>query len=192
MGDDKHPRADQLRQRAEHEVLNAQVIAQMVRGRHRVDMHAAAHCRACASRQAQGMTSSLAVANPDHEFVTEWAQLRERAESISRTCRQAPGAEAVGLAVQELAEACSLLNATVRGLAYATSVDSYCEQPLRLTTSAELGIRSVTWRLHHLADVIGSCGEACGVVGEATDAMVAASAMGTPRGRTVSQSVGRR
>jgi hypothetical protein len=138
------------------------------------------------------MTMSLAAANPDHEFVTEWGQLHERAESISRTCRQAPGVEAVGRAVQELAEACSLLNATVRDLAYAMSVDSYCEQPLRLTTSAELGIRSVTWRLHHLADVLRSCDEACGVVGEATDAMVAASARDTPRDRAVPQPAGRR
>jgi hypothetical protein len=158
----------------------------------RADMHGGAHCRARASRQAQGMNISFAAANPDHEFVTEWGQLRERAESISRTCRQAPGVEAVGLAVQELAEACSLLNATVRGLAYAMSVDSYCEQPSRLTTSAELGIRSVTWRLHHLADVLGRCEEACGVVGEATHAMVGGSATATPRRRAVHQPLGRR
>jgi hypothetical protein len=138
------------------------------------------------------MTSSLTAANPDHQFVTEWGHLRERAESISRTCRQTPGVEAVGLAVQDLAEACAVLNATVRGLAYAMSVDSYCEQPLRLTSSSELGIRSVTWRLHHLADVLGSCEEACGVVGAATDAAVGGSATGMPRGRAVPQPAGRR
>jgi hypothetical protein len=162
----------------------------MVCSRLQIDMHAAAHCQACASRQAQGMTISPAAANPDHEFVTEWGHLRERAETISRTCRRAPGVEAVGLAVQELAEACSLLNATVRGLAYAMSVDSYCEQPSRLTSSSRLDIHSVTWRLHHLADVLEHCQEACGVVGQATDAMVADTHR--RRGRTMPEPRGRR
>jgi len=74
-------------------------------------------------------------------------------------------------AVGEVHEACAALAASIRAMAYALSDPVYYEQPTRLSSSSRLDIRSVTWRLHHLADVMADCRAVSMVVLEALDAL---------------------